>query len=201
MGLNASARFLRHMAASRSHICLIPCAARGTPNPKAPSPKTNHRTHAMSRKNRPRARTETASSFPPDRKDLPPWLPTGQQWNDLPAAVRQAALTVLVPAYRKSPSTHPRNVRSDVQIGQTTPCGPTSRPSIRPLWRRRRLSPDRPASRWQFKSRSSGRQWNKRRSGQWNSIRLGWQLHCHPVTGRLQQCANRKTRPPWTNSL
>jgi hypothetical protein len=32
---------------------------------------------------------------------LPPWLPVGDRWQNLPAAIRQAVPRVLVPAYRQ----------------------------------------------------------------------------------------------------
>ena len=38
---------------------------------------------------------------PPDAEARPPWLPTGDRWNDLPEAIRQAVPSVVVPAYRQ----------------------------------------------------------------------------------------------------
>ena len=48
-----------------------------------------------------RNKTASASPPPPSREVLPPWLPVGQRWNDLPEAVRQAVPRILVPAYRQ----------------------------------------------------------------------------------------------------
>jgi hypothetical protein len=38
---------------------------------------------------------------PPDRDVIPPWLPVGNRWNELPEAVRDAVPRILVPAYRE----------------------------------------------------------------------------------------------------
>lgn len=42
-----------------------------------------------------------AASPSPDRDTLPPWLPVGSRWNDLPQEIRQAVSRILVPAYRQ----------------------------------------------------------------------------------------------------
>ncbi len=39
---------------------------------------------------------------PPARDEAPPpWLPTGDRWNDLPEPIRQAVPRILAPAYRQ----------------------------------------------------------------------------------------------------
>jgi hypothetical protein len=45
--------------------------------------------------------SSATASLSPDPETLPPWLPAGDSWNDLPAAVRQAVPKILVPAYRQ----------------------------------------------------------------------------------------------------
>jgi hypothetical protein len=45
--------------------------------------------------------SSSAIAPPPDRDLLPPWLPVGDRWDDLPEAVRQAVPRILVPAYRQ----------------------------------------------------------------------------------------------------
>ena len=37
----------------------------------------------------------------PDEEDLPPWLPTGQKWQELPQEIRRAVPRLLTPAYRQ----------------------------------------------------------------------------------------------------
>ena len=44
------------------------------------------------------ARPRSAAARP---RRLPPWLPVGDRWNDLPEAIRQAVPRILVPAYRQ----------------------------------------------------------------------------------------------------
>jgi hypothetical protein len=49
----------------------------------------------------PKKTPASAPTPPPDPDQLPPWLPTGNRWNDLPEALRQAVPRVLIPAYRQ----------------------------------------------------------------------------------------------------
>jgi hypothetical protein len=55
----------------------------------------------MSQKKRKNATTPAPSLPSPDPDVLPPWLPVGDRWNELPEAVRQAVPRILVPAYRQ----------------------------------------------------------------------------------------------------